>query len=307
MLRLSGGGDEDGLHPEGGQVELGAVSAPADHGLGTLQRRSEFGVGGVTPRGDVSVDADPASGLPCDDQAGLVVVLHPSSEGFFHQLPVRFDAADHADFAPDAFRLCGAVFGQAAQDADAARSGMDGGVGEGATQRSGTRLQVWNPNLVKRTGPAFHNRSGGAFQPFGRRELELVRDERRRHFRVTAPVAVVGHNGVDAMGRHNVLGPGSFALDVLDKRRNLLHDAQEIPAAGILDFRARLGVKRDVFLWQMRFQPSEGGPFRGHVHMPAFLHGMFDERQGPGGVPHAPIQDGDKELRPVLDCALHRG
>ena len=38
LLGLSRRGDEDGVHPEGRQVELGAVPAPAHHSPGTLQR-----------------------------------------------------------------------------------------------------------------------------------------------------------------------------------------------------------------------------------------------------------------------------
>ena len=125
LLGLSRRGDEDGIHPKGRQVELRAVPAPAHHGLGTLQRRSEFRVGGVAPSGDVAVDADASAWLTCDDQAGLGLVPHPRTEGLFHELPVRFDAADHADFAPGAFRLRVAVLGQAAQDANAVGAGMD--------------------------------------------------------------------------------------------------------------------------------------------------------------------------------------
>ena len=41
--------------------------------------------------------------------------------------------------------------------------------------------------------------------------------------------------------------------------------------------------------------------------MPSLTDGMFDQRQSPCGVPHAPIQNGDEELWPVLDGAMHRG
>ena len=148
----------------------------------------------------MAVGADAPAGLTCDDQAGLGVLLHPRTEGLFHELPVRFDAADHADFAPGSFRLLGAVLGQAAQDANAVGAGMNRGLGQGATQRLRTGRQVRNPNLVKRSGPTFDDGARRAFQPFGRRELELVRDERRRHVGVAAPVAVVGHDGLNAMG-----------------------------------------------------------------------------------------------------------
>ena len=141
----------------------------------------------------------------------------------------------------------GAVFGQAAQDANA--SGFGGGCPprRGRHQRRGLQAPSLEPKPRQTPRPALNNRARGAFQPFGRRELELVRHERRRHIGVAAPVAIVGHDGLDAVGRHKIL-PQARSRSTCLTNDGTCNDAQEISASRVLDFGSGFGVKRDVFL-----------------------------------------------------------
>ena len=115
---------------------------------------------------------------------------------------------------------------------------------------------------------------------------------------------------MDAVRGNKGGGPRSFAFHEGHKRRHLAGNAEEVSVFGVLDVWAGLGVEREVlsvrFGAGVDFKPRECRAFGGHVHMPPLFDGAMDERKGSRGMPHSPIQHGDKELRSVVVCTQHR-
>ena len=193
------------------------------------------------------------------------------------------------------------MFGQSTQSTQVVDVGVHGGLRKGSCHGSLTRWVVRNPQFIEVACPRTDHPPRDTFHHGRHGNLELMSHQDTGNPWRRSPVAVVRHNGLDGVVTNELLCPAAFVCDVSHEGGHLACNGQQVASLGILHVHAWLDVKcQTVCIVESGLQPLQGRALGGDVHVPPFCHGMFNQRQGPRGVPHAPIEDGNQQLRTVV-------